>query len=100
MSMPFRPSGSTVSIDVSASSQRVSIADAPTSIRVMNNGSATVWLNFGDATVTAATGTGYPVGPGVTEVVSVSNNAAGAIYFAAIAAGATGRVYCTPGSGI
>jgi hypothetical protein len=101
MATPFQPQpAKTVSIDVSGTSQRVAIAGAPGSVRVMNNGTATVWINHGDVEVTAALATGMPVGPGVTEVLSFPNGTAVTFYIAAIAEGATGEVYFTPGSGI
>lgn len=102
MQQPFRanPAG-TVNIDVSASNQRVLITqDAANAVRVMNNGTATVWIEFGDVTVTATTTTGLPVGPGTTEVLRFRNDSGAPLYAAAIAAGATGRVYFTPGNGI
>lgn len=97
---PFRPTpAATVNIDVSGSSQRVAIR--PTnSIRVMNNGTATAWIAFGDATITASTSTGMPVGPGVTEVVRFSNKDGSPLYAAAIAAASTGKIYFTPGDGM
>ena len=95
---PFEPAGSTVSITVSASSQRVDIGN-PDSIRIFNSGTATVWIAFGDATVEATTAAGMPVGPGVTEVVRKPRFGT-ALYVAAIAAGATGIFYFTPGNGI
>lgn len=101
MATPFQPQpAQTVNIDVSAASQRVAIAGAPGSVRVMNNGTATVWINHGDVTVTAAVATGMPVGPGVCEVLSFPNGSAVTFYIAAIAAGATGKIHFTPGSGI
>lgn len=101
MATPFQPNpAKTVLIDVAASSARVAIAGAPTSVRVMNDGTATAWINFGDVTVTAAVATSMPVGPGVTEVLSFPNLTAATFYVAAIAAGATGKIYFTPGSGI
>lgn len=101
MATPFQPQpAKTVNIDVSSSSSRVAIAGAPGSVRVMNNGTATVWINHGDVTVTAAVATGMPVGPGVTEVLSFPNGSAITFYIAAIAAGATGKIHFTPGSGI
>lgn len=99
MPNPFRPAGSTVNIDVSGSSQAVLIGSCD-SIRIMNDGTATVWLRFGDATVTATTATGMPVGPGVTEVIEFEQGLGQPISVAAIAAGATGKIYFTPGIGI
>lgn len=94
----FTPSGATVNIDVAAASARVALGNVggPTQVRVMNNGTATVWVKFGDGTVTATLAAGMPVGPGVTEVVTI----AGETNVAAIAAGATGKIYFTPGAGI
>lgn len=99
LNKPFRPfAGNTVNLSVSASSQRVEI-DNCDSIRIMNNGTATVWVDFGDGTVTAALASGMPVGPGVTEVVAFPAGGA-RLYVAVIAAGATGSIYFTPGEGI
>lgn len=100
---PFSPAitGRTVSINVSNTSQAVSIgADAPDSVRVMNNGTATVWIAFGDSSVTASTTTNMPVGPGVTEVFTFRNANGLPLFAAAIAAGSTGLIYFTPGTGL
>jgi hypothetical protein len=99
---PFIPSpAGTVNINVSGSSQSVSLAvtGGPQQVRVMNNGTATVWVNFGPTGVTAATASGMPVGPGVIEVITIPDFGA-TPYAAAIAAGSTGNVYFTPGYGI
>lgn len=100
----FQPRhAATVNISVSASSQRIVIPGChPTEVRVVNNGSATVWIEFGDSTVTAALATGVPIGPGVIEVLTGSMLSAGSgdLYVAAIAAGATGSIYFTAGEGI
>jgi hypothetical protein len=98
---PFQPISATVNIDVSSSSQTVAIdVDGGTStVRVMNNGTATAWINFGGSTITAALASAVPVGPGVTEVYTVPAPASG-LYVAAIAAAATGKIYFTPGGGI
>lgn len=97
---PFvpKPAG-TKNIDVSASSQRVDLGTfvGEQQVRVMNDGTATVWINFGTSTVTAALATSMPVGPGVTEVLTIRG--ASAINVAAIAAGSTGKIYFTPGVG-
>lgn len=96
---PFSPTGSTVSIDVSATSQRVALPSC-TAVRIMNNGTATAWINFGGSTVTAVTTSSVPVGPGATEVMSLPAALLGeALNVAAIAAGSTGRIYFTPGVG-
>lgn len=90
----------TVNIDVSASSQaiQVSTSAAPQQVRVMNNGTATVWIKFGASNVAATLAADHPVGPGATEIFTVAEGVAP--YVAAIAAGATGKIYFTPGAGI
>lgn len=101
MSVPFIPvAASTASITVGAASASVAVpVGAPRQVRVMNNGTATVWVSFGVSGVTAAAATGMPVGPGVTEVVTVPDLGA-PTFAAAIAAGATGIIYFTPGAGV
>lgn len=100
---PFCPSpAATVNVDVSSSTGNVSLAvdrRQPMQVRVMNNGTATAWVNFGLTGVTAAVASGFPVGPGVTEVLTVPD-LGGTVYAAAIAAGSTGKIYFTPGVGI
>jgi hypothetical protein len=93
----------TVNITVGAASARVALGTNPgiDQVRVMNNGTATVWINFGDSTVTASATTGIPVAPGATEVFTMPSNMDEVVaYMAAIAAGATGIIYATPGAGI
>ena len=95
--IPFRPSGgATVNIDVAAASARVVLSSGEQQ-RVMNNGTATAWIAFGDGTVAATVAGSMPVGPGVTEIVTIP---VGATNVAAIAAGATGKIHFTPGSGV
>jgi hypothetical protein len=103
MSNAFKPErAATVNIDVSLSSQSVKVHDerGPFSVRIMNNGTATAWINFGDSAVTADLASGMPVGPGAREVVTFDNPGNGALYVAAIAAASTGKIYFTPGRGI
>lgn len=98
MQQAFAPSSTTVNIDVSGSNQRVELGpNKVAQVRLMNNGTATVWCAFGDSAVAATTSAGFPVGAGVTEVLSVPSNAT---HFAAIAAGSTGKIYATPGGGL
>lgn len=91
----------TVNINVGAASQAVQLyPEAGTiNVRIMNNGTATVWISFGDPNVTATLATGIPIGPGVTEVLTFQDNGNAPLYVAAIAAGATGKIYFTPGRG-
>lgn len=101
---PFAPTGDdTANIDVAATTGRVKLGDivGPLQVRIFNAGTATAWIKFGDVTVTADTTNDIPVGSGVTEVLSVNPPVTGgALYVAAIAAGATGKIYFTPGVGI
>ncbi len=92
----------TVNVDVAATTASVSLAvnpSTPMQVRVMNNGTATAWVNFGVSGVTAVLATSFPVGPGVTEVLTLQPQGA-ILYAAAIAAGSTGKIYFTPGTGI
>lgn len=102
MSRSFSPSKNTANISVSGSSQRVLLdtRNGPMTVRVMNNGTATVWIQGGDSTVTASTTTSLPVGPGVHEVLTFSPGQNGELWIAAIAAGATGTIYFTEGAGL
>ena len=98
---PFVASpASTVNINVSGSSQSVSLAvRGRRQIRIMNNGSATVWVAFGPTGVVATTGANMPIPAGAIEVVSIPDYGATA-FAAAIADGATGIIYFTPGEGV
>lgn len=100
---PFLPTGDTVNIVVGAASARVAlgppVSNGALQCRIMNNGTATVWIKFGDSTVTATVAAGIPVGPGVTEVLTTPHVAT-AVNVAAIAAGATGTIYFTQGEGV
>lgn len=100
--LAFSPiAAGTVNIDVSASSAQVALGagNGPCPIRIMNNGTATVWVKFGATGITASLTADFPVGPGVTEVLMAPPSTS-ALYVAAIAAGATGKIYFTPGLGI
>ncbi len=101
MSAFFPSPASTVNINVSGTSQAVKVSEGDTTqVRVMNNGTATAWVDFGGPSVAAALATGFPVGPGVTEVLTANAIGGAAIYAAVIAAGSTGKIYFTPGAGI
>ena len=97
--------GRTVNIDVSSSSQSVQVTFArdglgTRQVRIMNNGTATVWIRFAKAdAVAAVAATDMPVGPGLHEV-QTAKISDGPIWVSAIAAGSTGKVYFTPGAGI
>jgi hypothetical protein len=92
-----------VEIDISASSQRVLVREGQqaqmVAVRVMNNGTATVWIRAGDVAV-VSTVARTPIGPGRDCILRFPIPATGRLYIAAIAAGATGKVFFTPGDGI
>ncbi len=101
ISKTFTPvTAGTVNIDVSGSSQRVSLAlTNANQVRIYNDGTATVWIDFGDSTITASTTASMPFPAGAVEDVTPPNCGT-TLYVAAIAAGATGKIYFTPGTGI
>ena len=90
--------GSTVNISVSASSQRVALANDG-QVRIVNTGTATAWIRCGDNTVVATTND-IPVPSGVVEVMTFNRPTTTSLNCAAIAVGATGVIYFTPGIGI
>lgn len=96
--------GATKSITVAASSGRVQLtsgsAAGEIAIRIMNNGTATAWIRFGDSTAVADATKDIPIGSGGTEVLTAQIPDGGSLNVAAIAAGATGVIYFTPGVGI
>jgi len=100
----FQPSwGHTVSINVASSSANVQVSgfsDNEGAMRIYNEGTATAFINVGFDNTVAAALTNLPIAPGSVEVITlnVPNNAS--LYVAAIAAGATGKIYFTPGEGI
>lgn len=99
----FAPTGDdTAFIDVGAATARVKLGDinGRLQVRFYNSGTAPVWIKFGDVTVTADTANDIPIAPGLTGGFTVPPIAGGALYVAAIAAGATGKIYFTPGTGI
>lgn len=99
----FAPTGDdTAQINVSSSTQRVKLGDISgrLQVRFYNAGTAPVWIKFGDVTVTADTTNDIPIAAGLTGGFTVPPIAGGSLYVAAIAAGATGIIYFTPGTGI
>ena len=101
MSEAFLPAtGSTVNISVASSSANVQVTGTGTSgvsqVRIMNDGTATVWIKHGTDNTVTATISNLPIGAGATEVLSFQNPC----WIAAIAAGSTGKIYFTPGSGL
>lgn len=99
---PFTPRlDQTKSISVGAASANVQITEPGAQLRVTNDGSATAWITWGaDNTVVADVATDIPIRPGETEVFSLEYTPQRtALWVAAIAVGATGSIYFTPGEG-
>ena len=103
---PFAPlDDATSEIDVSGSTGNVALAltdslgGQVSNIRIYNDGTATAWIAFGGSGVTAAL-TDIPIGPGMAEVFTLPVNETDTTHFAAIAAGATGKIYASIGYGI
>lgn len=90
----------TVNINVGATTASVLVAanGATRPVRIYNDGTATAWINWGGSSVTATLAAGLPVPPGGCEVLTMQTDGATSLYVAAIAAGATGKIYFTPGS--
>ena len=98
----FAPATATVNIDVGAASAAVLVAksNSPVPVRIMNDGTATVWIKAGGSGVAATTAAGLPIGAGAETIMTFSPDAAGELYLAAIAAAATGKIYFTTGRGV
>jgi len=101
MIRPFCPAGNSVNISVGAASARVLVVQqgGVQQLRIYNDGTATVWVEFGDSTVVASASTDLPIPAGSTEVITINPALIGPIYVAAIAAGSTGNIYFTIGAG-
>jgi hypothetical protein len=100
---PFRPSGVTVNTAVTTSSSTpVKICDqmGAYQIRLYNSGTAVTFVAWGGPNVTASPSSGYPVGPGVIEVITVESPYNSPVYFAAISTASNANLYVTPGQGI
>ena len=93
----FTPLSPTKKISASSSSSRVAL-DLPNvgrAIRVYNDLSEVVFIEFGDSTVTATTGS-LPIGPKATEPFECPQRAS---HVAAITASGSGNIYFTEGQG-
>lgn len=65
-------------------------------IRVVNDSTVTVFVEFGAGSATAAVATSAPLLAGTSELFTVGPNIT---HIAAIAASGSGTVYATPGQG-
>jgi len=96
--MPFEIRSTPVNINISAANQVVALPDSSTSkefdILVTNDGTATAFVRFGSSSLVITTSNAIPIRSGATLAFKVPP---GTTHAAAIAAGATGRVYFTLG---
>lgn len=106
MLIPFQPTdGTTVSISATTTSARVkiggeaSLVGARIQVRVVNSGTTTAFIKFGDSTV-VATASDIPVLGGQTFIFTVNETSATGQYAAAIMGTGTATVYLTTGVGI
>lgn len=91
----------TVSITTSGASQNVALGatgGGSRQVRVKNIDTTNlVFINFGNSSVTAATATGVPIGPGETAGFTIDNDDT---HVAAISSAGTPVVYFTVGYGV
>lgn len=88
----------TKNIAATGTTANVALAAASKTIEITNEGPDTVFVEFGDSTVTAAAATGYPVAAGQSKVVG--NSLAKATHAAAICdSGKTAKVFFSCGDG-
>jgi hypothetical protein len=96
----FAPQTNTVNVAVNNTSTSVALGSSLSqygpNVRVYNNSSQTVFVQFGSSTVTAAVATSLPMAPNSVEVFTLS----GGTYLAVIASAAGGTVYATLGEGV
>ena len=101
---PFTPVGPTQNGTITGSSQTISVqaygASQPygsRTIRVWNNATSPVFIEFGiSATVAAVAATSYPVPPGAVEFFDVGS---GSTTIAYIGTASSGTIYVTEGQG-
>lgn len=104
----FTPSGNTVTFTANVAAptpvQCLSSTLGGNQYRVINSGSVTVFLGYGDtsgnatnrAAIVTTTGNSIPLLAGTDEILSFIPNA----YFTGITSSGTAAVYITPGDGL
>jgi len=98
MTFPFMPTGARVDLSATTTTSRIALPiNDYGSLRVSNASGVTVYLRFGDASVTATTAAGLDLLPGTVETLRVP---AGATHLAGITASGTATVGVTPGQGV
>lgn len=94
---PFGPVGDTVNLAVTATTGSVALTRSGVgtqSIRVLNTGTQTVFINVGASAVTAVLATSMPIFPGTVETFLLKNDQT---HVAAIAASTGSTLYITTG---
>ncbi|MFC3469191.1 hypothetical protein ACFOHT_04865 [Massilia oculi] len=92
----FAPSGAdTVTLAATTTSARVQIDPNSSVVRVVNDGTATAFLHFGDVTV-ASNAAKMPIKAGATETFTTGT----ASHVAAVTASGTTNLYFTNGEGL
>ena len=104
----FTPMGNTVTFTASTSAptpvQALSTTIGGTQYRIINDGSVTVFMGWGDtaasatanAAVVTSTGRAFPLLAGTDEILTFNANQ----YFTGITVSGTANVYVTPGDGM
>ena len=92
----FMPSGAdTVALAATTASARVALDPNSRVVRVVNDGTATAFIHFGDATVASNTAK-MPIKAGATETFTTGTASA----VAAVTASGTTNLYFTNGEGL
>lgn len=98
---PF--AGSTVTVTCSTTSNRTAKAALPAGstgpheIRLYNEGTVTVFVEFGDSTVVATLANSMPIAPGTAECFQLQVSQT---HVAGIVASGTANLYATTGLGV
>lgn len=93
----FRKLGSSVNIAATTTSASVALGVGCGSVRVYNNGTVLMWVEFGSSSgVTAVQGTSIPIPAGAVETLEVPS---GTTHAGARTDSGTGTVHFTPGEG-
>jgi hypothetical protein len=93
----FSPGGATVNLAVTGTTGRVQVqaGNSSPNVRLYNSGTVAVFVNCGDAAVTATLAAGMPVAPGSVEVMACPQP-----YIAGIVTTGTATLYATAGAGM
>jgi hypothetical protein len=104
----FTPMGNTVTFTAATTAptpvQALSTTIGGTQYRVINDGTVTVFMGWGDsaaaananAVIVSTTGRAFPLLAGTDEILTFNANQ----YFTAVTASGTANIYITPGDGM